>query len=225
MKKLNELEQILQYKFRDMGLLKTALTHSSYANEHHLNHNYDRLELMGDALIEVIVTAWLLNKYPDMAEGALTRLRAKIVCQSSLAETARSLKLDEFVMLGKGEAKIGGSSRDKLMCDLYEAVTGAIYMDGRFSAAKAFVEWSILHDNPAANGFTDYKTTLQEALGAEADELQYNLISATGPDHDKTFEVAIVLHGKTLGRGRGGNKKKAAQSAAAEALTKLNINF
>lgn len=221
MEKLKRLQHEIGYRFRKSELLSEAFTHNSYDHEKHIGKNYQRLEVLGDAVLELVVTEYLLNKYPDMKEGSITKLRASLVCEKALAVKARSLKLNEYVRLGKGE--MTNANRDSLLCDLVESLIGAIYSDGGMVPAKALIHEVILsdHSDPL---FIDYKTQLQEALGARENELRYILIEEHGPDHDKTFIMAAFFDDKEIGRGAGHSRKEAEQQAAAQAIKVLQAD-
>ena len=210
--------------FKNKGLLEQALTHSSYANERKINktENYERLEFLGDAVLELISSEFLFFKNPDMAEGMLTKTRAGLVCEPALAYCARKLGLEEFIRLGKGEDITGGRDRDSIISDVCEAVIGAIYLDGGFKAAKDFIEEFVLSGSEDMALFNDSKTLLQEIIQArEFKSFEYELINESGPDHAKVFEVEAVLDGKTVGYGKGRTKKSAEQQAAFEAIKLL----
>lgn len=218
------LEKKIGYLFKNKGLLEQALTHSSYANERKINktENYERLEFLGDAVLELISSEFLFFKNPDMAEGMLTKTRAGLVCEPALAYCARKLGLEEFIRLGKGEDITGGRDRDSIISDVCEAVIGAIYLDGGFKAAKDFIEEFVLSGSEDMALFNDSKTLLQEIIQArEFKSFEYELINESGPDHAKVFEVEAVLDGKTVGYGKGRTKKSAEQQAAFEAIKLL----
>ena len=222
-KDLNELEKKIGYVFRDKALFKQALTHSSYANEHRhegLKDN-ERLEFLGDAVLEIISSEYLFHNYPDMAEGEMTKLRASIVCEPTLALCARAIKLDTFIRLGKGEELTGGRSRDSIVSDACEAVIGAIYLDGGFANAKEFVNKFILNDLDNKKLFFDSKTILQEVIQGLGKEVDYEFIGEEGPEHNKQFVVAAVVDGLFNIKGTGHTKKSASQNAAYAALIEL----
>lgn len=223
MSKLNQkLEFIIAYEFHYPELLIQALTHSSHINESRLQkiESNERLEFLGDAVLEIITSEYLYHQYPELPEGDLTRIRASMVCESSLAELARTIELGRFLTLGKGEEATGGRDRNSVLADGLEALIGAIYLDGGLEAAREFLSKYIL--NQEEKSFTDFKTQLQELIQKESDlALTYALVSASGPDHKKEF-VMEVWHGdKCLGRGRGNSKKTAQQEAAKQALEGL----
>ena len=219
--KLEELENKLGYHFHDRRLLKHALCHSSYANERHWDRlqNNERLEFLGDAVLELATSEFLYQNYPTMPEGEATRTRASIVCEQTLALCARDLGLGEWLRLGKGEELTGGRDRDSITSDAMEALLGAIYLDGGFANAKEFVHHFILNDIEHKKLFYDSKTILQEQIQSETEEpIHYELVKEEGPDHNKRFTVNVVLGEKVLGSGSGRTKKAAEQEAAYRAL-------
>ena len=221
---LNGLEEAIGYKFKDKGLLKQALTHSSYANEQKINKSgdYERLEFLGDAVLEVVSSEFLFHKYPDLPEGRLTKLRASMVCEPSLAICARDLDLGKYILLGKGEESTGGRGRESITSDVMEAIIGAIFLDGGMEKAKEHINRFILSDLENKVLFYDSKSTLQEVMQGELKkEFEYVLIGESGPEHDKEFEVRVMSGKSELGRGKGRTKKAAEQQAAYEALLKL----
>ena len=204
--KLEELENKLGYHFHDRRLLEHALCHSSYANERHWDKlmNNERLEFLGDAVLELATSEYLYQNYPTMPEGEATRTRASIVCEQTLALCARDLGLGEWLMLGKGEELTGGRDRDSITSDAMEALLGAIYLDGGFANAKEFVHHFILNDIEHKKLFYDSKTILQEQIQSETEEpIHYELVKEEGPDHNKRFTVNVVLGEKVLGSGSG----------------------
>ena len=221
---LNGLEEAIGYKFKDKGLLKQALTHSSYANEQKINKSgdYERLEFLGDAVLEVVSSEFLFHKYPDLPEGRLTKLRASMVCEPSLAICARDLDLGKYILLGKGEESTGGRGRESITSDVMEAIIGAIFLDGGMEKAKEHINRFILSDLENKVLFYDSKSTLQEVMQGELKkEFEYVLIGENGPEHDKEFEDRVMSGKSELGRGKGRTKKAAEQQAAYEALLKL----
>ena len=215
--KCKNLEQVIGYAFHDKTLLSHALTHSSYANERHWDKTKcnERLEFLGDAVLEVISSDFLFHKYPDMSEGEMTKLRASLVCEPSLAYCAEAISLGSYLLLGRGEDMTGGRERPSVVSDAMEAVIGAIYLDGGLANAKEFIYHFILNDIEHKQLFYDSKTILQEMVQAGGqDMLSYELLKEEGPDHNKTFEVRVMLGEKELGRGAGRTKKAAEQLAA-----------
>ena len=218
--KLHEFEEIIGYRFQNISLLRQALTHSSYANEKHFRKNMDneRLEFLGDAVLEIVSSDFLYRNYTELPEGKLTTLRASIVCEPTLALCTEPISLGKFLFLGKGEDLTGGRMRKSILSDALEAVIGAIYLDGGFTNAKEFVERFILTDIEHKKLFYDSKPILQEVVQGEHEELEYALIRETGPDHDKCFEVEVKIDGKSIAGGVGHTKKAAEQEAAYRAL-------
>ncbi len=217
---LKKLEGKIGYEFKDKGLIMQALTHSSFSNEQKINKfkNYERLEFLGDAVLELLSSRFFFETYPDMSEGQMTRLRSSMVCEPALAFCARDLSLGEYILLGKGEEATGGRKRDSIISDVMEAVIGAIYLDGGIEEADKFVRKYILSDLEDKQLFYDSKTILQEKVQKEGKSLTYELVSEDGPDHDKIFVVEAVVDGKTVGKGQGRNKKSAEQQAAYQVL-------
>lgn len=211
------LEKKSGYHFQNPHLLKQAMTHSSYANEHKAKgyHDNERLEFLGDAVLEVVSSEFLFRHYPALPEGDLTKLRASIVCEPTLALCARELDLGDFLLLGKGEEHTGGRKRDSIVSDAMEALIGAIYLDGGFASAKEYIHRFILNDIEHKQLFYDSKTILQEIIQSRQDgELSYEILKEEGPDHNKSFEVSAMLDGQEIGRGIGRTKKSAEQRAA-----------
>lgn len=220
--RFRELEDKIDYHFQEPSLLRHAMCHSSYANERHmgrLNCN-ERLEFLGDAVLELVTSEFLYEKYPKMPEGDATKTRASIVCEQSLAFCARNLSLGKYILLGRGELVSGGRERPSITSDAFEALIGAIYLDGGFTNAKDFIWKFVLNDLEHKQLFFDSKTILQERIQAHFDEqLHYKLIREEGPDHQKTFVVQALLGSKVIGEGQGRTKKAAEQEAAYHALT------
>ena len=224
MSKLQELQNRIGYTFEKEGLLRQALTHSSYANEKHMKKHSDneRLEFLGDAVLEIISSEFLYKEYPDKPEGELTKLRASIVCEPTLALCTKDIALGEYLLLGKGEDQTGGRGRKSILSDALEAVIGAIYLDGGFANAKEFIHKYILTDIEHKQLFYDSKTTLQEIVqGSYDDDVRYELVKEEGPDHNKSFYVHALLGSTVLGEGTGHTKKAAEQQAAYCAIKKL----
>ncbi len=217
---LKELEKKIGYEFTEKRLLGQAVTHSSFSNEQKINKykNYERLEFLGDAVLELLSSQFFFETYPDMSEGEMTRLRSSMVCEPALAFCARDLDLGKYILLGKGEEATGGRKRDSITSDVMEAVLGAIYLDGGLLEADKFVRKFILSDLENKQLFYDSKTLLQEQVQKEGKTLTYELVSESGPDHEKVFVVEAVIDGKTVGRGQGRNKKTAQQQAAYQVL-------
>lgn len=221
---LQELQERIGYVFKNDTLLKQAITHSSFSNEQKINKidNYERLEFLGDAVLELVSSEFLFNENKTMPEGQLTRLRASMVCEPALAYCARDIELDKFILLGKGEEATGGRKRDSITSDVMEAVIGAIYLDGGLEDAKRFINRFVLSDLENKILFLDSKTLLQEEIQKKNGAvLRYELVGETGPDHDKEFTVEAYLNDKLIGKGVGRNKKSAEQQAAYAALLKI----
>lgn len=219
-----QFQEKIGYEFQNQKILTQALTHSSYANEHHLGRLSDneRLEFLGDAVLEVVSSEFLFHKYPKYPEGELTRLRASIVCEPTLAFCTRELELGKYLLLGKGEALTGGRERKSVLSDALEAVIGAVYLDGGFANAKEFIFRFILNDIEHKQLFFDSKTILQEVVQGNAQgELSYRLLSEEGPDHDKKFIVEAVIGEVPYSQGSGKTKKSAEQEAAYHTLLRL----
>lgn len=216
-----ELEKKIGYTFQNRALLKQAVTHSSFANEQKINRqkHYERLEFLGDAVLELVSSDFLFQTHPEMPEGQLTKLRASMVCEPALAYCAKDLTLDGYIQLGKGEEATGGRYRDSIVSDVMEAVIGAIYLDGGMEPARTYIHRFILSDLENKQLFLDSKTNLQEYMQQNLKkEFHYRLVEESGPEHDKVFLVEVVMEEKVLGRGKGRTKKAAEQQAAYEAL-------
>ena len=218
---LEQLEEKIGYQYKNKELLKEALTHSSFANEQKINKgkDYERLEFLGDAVLELISSEFLFRTNSDMPEGKLTRTRASMVCEPALAYCARDLELNQYIRLGKGEEMTGGRFRDSIISDAMEAVIGSLYLDGGFSAAHDFIHKFILSDLENKILFYDAKTVLQEMIQeTPGGSLEYKLLKEEGPDHDKCFWVEAYVNGEALTKGSGRTKKAAEQQAAYEAI-------
>jgi ribonuclease-3 len=216
----------LNYTFNDDSLFKTALTHKSFSYENkEANSDNERLEYLGDAVLELIISEELYRRYPEDTEGQLTRFRAGLVCEQSLAEQAKRINLEHKLRLGKGEERYGGRKKDSLLSDALEALIGAIYLDGGIESAREFV-LSLLNDAIETHNhslLSDYKTHLQEILQKDGGETAvYKIVDETGPDHDKRFTAHVSYNNKLLGAGKGRTKKEAEQKAAFAALNELN---
>ncbi len=225
---LESLQESISYRFGQVKLLAQALTHSSYANEQGSGHN-ERLEFLGDAVLELTVSEELFKRFPDAPEGALTKLRAKLVSMPGLAEMARALSLENYIYLGKGEESQGGRDRDSLLSDAFEALLGAVFLDGGFESAKRVVgklfldHWPEEIETPKSR---DFKSRLQEHTQREHKARPiYRLVGSSGPEHEKLFEVELSLpDGKSL-TARGSSVKKAEQTAARQALEMLGLSY
>ena len=221
---MESFEKLINYSFNNRKLIKQALTHSSFSNERRYDklQNNERLEFLGDAVLELVSSEYIFAAHKEMQEGDLTRLRASMVCEPTLALCAREMNLGEYLLLGKGEAATGGRERDSILSDALEAVIGAIFLDGGFTTAKEFIHSYILNDIEHKKLFFDSKTILQEIIQSESKEpLVYELISEEGPDHNKKFTIAAMLGKEQLSIGVGRTKKAAEQNAAYKAILKL----
>lgn len=221
---IRAFEEKIGYEFKNKTYIQTALTHSSFANEHkEFNYN-ERLEFLGDSVLGLVVSDYLFRARNDLPEGKLTRLRANVVCEESLSVVARKINLGDHLFLGKGEKTSGGSDRDSILADATEAVIAAIYLDGGFDQAKDFI-LSNLRDTIAknidGNIFRDYKTILQEIIQGNNGKISYKLVGESGPDHNKEFEMQVKCGKDTIGIGKGKNKKEAEKEAARDALVKM----
>jgi ribonuclease-3 len=224
-----ELAQRLELAFSDYLLLYRALTHRSYLNEHpEAIEDNERLEFLGDAVLDFLVGAWLYNRFPEMAEGALTRLRSALVRTEQLAYFAQNIGLGNAMRLGRGEAGSGGRQRQALLCATFEALVGAIYLDQGVSAVMDFVKpflESVADQIVASGRILDPKSKLQEWTQARGfGAPTYRTVAANGPDHAKTFEVEVIIRGSIQGHGTGNSKQSAAKAAAQEAMQSLGIN-
>ena len=214
----SELEQALGYTFRDRALLENALRHSSYANENRKEHltSNERLEFLGDSILGFVVADALYRTYPNHPEGDLTRMRAELVCEGALAAVAAQLHLGDYLLLGHGEEHGGGRQRASINADAVESVLAAVYLDGGFAEAKGIIAEAHAPVN------SDFKTMLQELVQREKNQtLRYQLVSESGPDHDKEFRVVVLLNDRVLGEGTGRSKKRAEQAAAEQGLRTL----
>lgn len=223
--KLKELEKKIGYKFQLFDLLCQAMRHSSYANEKHMEKNEcnERLEFLGDAVLELVSSEFLFFENKKMPEGELTRTRASIVCEPSLAFCARELNLGSYLLLGKGEENTGGRYRESLTSDALEALIGAIYLDGGFASAKEFIHRFVLNDLEHKKLFFDSKTILQEIVQGNFNEpIEYTLLKEEGPDHNKSFFISVSIGNEVYGNGKGRTKKAAEQEAAYQAILELH---
>jgi ribonuclease-3 len=221
-RRIEDLEKRLDHRFRDRSLLMTALTHPSYGSDHR-QPDYQRLEFLGDAVIELVVSQMLFARHPHMKEGLLTRLRASMVREETISEIARGLMLGPLIRLSRCELRTGGAEKSSILCDVCEAVVAAVYLDGGFDAARELVERLMTPRLPGLDedGLDD-KSRLQEALQSDGfPSPEYQLTGQTGPDHDPLFSVCVTLEGKILGEGSGHSKRAAQQVAAREALETL----
>ena len=222
---IKDLETAIGYRFRNIQLLHNALTHSSYANErwHNSLLSNERLEFLGDSVLGMLVAEYLYRNFPDRPEGELTRMRADMVCEQTLAAAANKIGIGEHLMLGHGEERLGGRNRNSILADAMESVIAACFLDGGIQAALKVVQQFILVEVPVTKLHNvDYKTQLQELVQQKKNqELSYALVGESGPDHDKKFDVEVSLNGSVVGSGSGSSKKRAEQNAAASAIEKL----
>ncbi len=222
---LIELQGKIGYTFKNVKLLRQALTHSSFANQQKINPqgDYERLEFLGDAVLELVSSEFLYKENPNKSEGQLTKTRASMVCEPALAYCAKDIELNSYILLGRGEETTGGRKRDSIISDVMEAVIGAIYLDSGIDEAKKFIYRFILSDLENKILFFDSKTILQEEIqkNGTAAQLSYELVGESGPEHDKEFSVKAYLNGEEIGAGKGHTKKAAQQQAAYEALLKI----
>ena len=218
---LVELEQKIKYEFKNKELLKKALTHTSYAYERNEESN-EKLEFLGDSILEFVSSEYLYLKFPKLKEGEMTKVRATVVCEKSLYKVAKKLDFGRFIYLGRSELASGGNDRPAILADSVEAVIAAIYLDGGIEPAKKFIIENLSDEIEIASknvGLKDYKTVLQEKLQIHGDvKIEYIIISEKGPDHDKTFEAQVSCNNKKLATGTGKTKKQAEMNAAEKAL-------
>ena len=218
-------QQKYNVHFENEQLLKQAFTHTSYANEHRKENIQDneRLEFLGDAVLELAVSQYLYRTYPDMSEGKLTKFRANIVCEPSLHTFSMHLGMDQFVLIGKGEEATGGRSRPSLLADVFEAFIGALYLDQGFDAALTFLTDHVFPtiEPGAFSHAMDYKSALQEFVQKKGQQVSYQIIDEIGPDHDRQFVAACFIENRHCGEGKGRSKKEAEQRAAERCLSAL----
>ena len=222
---IKDLETAIGYRFHNISLLQNALTHSSYANErwHNSLLSNERLEFLGDSILGMLVAEYLYRNFPDRPEGELTRMRADMVCEKTLAAVANSIHLGDHLLLGHGEEQGGGRTRDSILADAVESVIAASFLDGGMEAALQFIRRFILVQVPVTKLHNaDYKTQLQELVQQKRNQvLSYQLVGESGPDHDKHFDVDVTLNGAVIGSGQGSSKKRAEQDAARNAIAAL----
>lgn len=220
--RLGQLEEKIGYCFQNKMLLRQALTHSSFSNEQKINRypDYERLEFLGDAVLELVSSDFIFHENPHMSEGELTKRRSSMVCEPALAFCARQIGLERYILLGKGEEATGGRKRDSIVSDVMEAVIGAVYLDSGIDEARKYIERFVLSDLEHKQLFYDAKTILQEEVQRENCSVRYELIREEGPEHDKKFVVEVLVGDRKAGTGTGHSKKAAEQQAAYAALLK-----
>lgn len=224
---MRELEEALGYRFKNEALLREALRHSSYANEHRGDEavSNERLEFLGDSVLGFVTAEFLFREHPDAPEGELTRIRARLVCEGSLYEIAKRIGLGRYLCLGHGEEAGGGRERPSILADATEAVIAAVYLDGGIEPASALIHRVLLNEvteERMVERRRDYKTALQEFVQRSPNQaLRYQLTGESGPDHDKTFTISVLLNGAFAGEGSGRSKKEAEQMAARDALERM----
>ena len=221
---ISKFEQLIGYTFKNKDLIIQAFTHSSFVNEQKINKkpDYERLEFLGDAVLEMISSAFLFKKYPDKKEGEMSKIRASLVCEPALAFDSEQLELKNYIQLGKGEEATGGRNKDSIISDVMEAVIGALFLDGGIDEAKKFIDNYVLTNADSMQMFSDSKSILQELVQGESlGEIRYEICGESGPEHDKIFEVRVYVGDKNMGEGTGKTKKAAEQKAAYQALLVL----
>lgn len=225
---MDKLEEKIGYRFRDRGLLLTALTHSSYANERHDDALpcYERLEFLGDSILGLVTADFLYHHEPPLPEGSMTRLRAELVCEQALHKVALELGIPPYMRLGRGEEHTGGRQRASVLADMVEAIIAALYLDSGLDEARRFVMEKVLKDAEISETHRskDFKTELQELVQRRPNQvIRYELVGESGPDHDKTFSFRVSINGVAAGEGSGRSKKEAEQMAAFHALEALQV--
>ena len=222
---MEKLEEKINYSFKNRALLEEALTHSSYANDNQLKINNERMEFLGDAVLSLVSAQFLYEKFPDLPEGDLSKIRSSLVCTRSLSDFAREIDLGRYLKLGRGEMKTGGSNRDSNLENAFEALIAAVYLDGGMEQAKKHILHFLDREIDTSHiGVKDYKTTLQEIIQKNKDEtLNYVIVREDGPAHDRVFEAQVLVNSNVVGVGVGRSKKQAEQEAAREALELMGI--
>jgi ribonuclease-3 len=221
---IRRFENSIGYTFKDKALITQAFTHSSFVNEQKINKkpDYERLEFLGDAVLEMISSAYLFRKYPDKKEGEMSKMRACLVCEGALAYDSQALDIKKYIQLGKGEEATGGRNKESIIADIMEAIIGALYLDGGIQESKRFIDSYVLSNTEAVQMFVDSKTVLQEIVqGENLGDIRYEICGESGPEHDKIFEVRVFVGDKNLGEGAGKTKKAAEQQAAYKAVLVL----
>ena len=221
---ISRFEKQIDYTFRDKALLYQAFTHSSFVNEQKINKkpDYERLEFLGDAVLEMISSAFLFRSFPDKKEGEMSKIRATLVCEGALAYDAETLRIREYIQFGKGEEATGGRNKESIIADVMEAVIGALFLDGGIDQARRFIDSYVLSNIDAVQMFVDSKSLLQEmAQGQNLGPVRYEICGESGPEHDKIFEVRVFVGERNMGEGTGKTKKAAEQKAAYKAVLVL----
>ncbi|MCR4781147.1 MAG: ribonuclease III [Lachnospiraceae bacterium] len=224
---ISELEKTIGYSFKNKSLITQAMTHSSYANTHHMKKHSDneRLEFLGDAVLEVVSSEFLYDKFPDYDEGSLSKLRASLVCEPTLSYCTEEIDLEKYILLSDGEEKTGGRKRKSIRSDAMEALIGALFLDGGMEVSKSFILKYILTDIEHKRLYHDCKTALQEVVQSMHKTLHYELVGEEGPDHMKTFYVNALVDDEIIGQGKGNSKKSAEQEAAFQGMKLLKKNI
>ncbi len=218
-------EEVLGYKFKNLDYLDVAFTHKSYVNESKEDIiSYERYEFLGDAILQFIVSKELFLRYPDKSEGELTKLRASLVCEYTLSQITRDFGFGDYLYLSHGEEMTGGKNRSSILCDLFESVLGAIYLDGGIEEAEKYVQKFLLTDIEHKSTFYDAKSILQEYVQSKGGKIEYRLVDTTGPEHNRTYESVVTIDGVDYEKGAGHTKKMAEQVAAHRTIIKLNFD-
>ena len=217
--KFKKIANKLNFNYKNIDLYYEAFVHPSFANEHRLDFHYERMEFLGDAVLELVVSQYLFDHYKEKTEGELTKLRASLVCEATLSQCAKEMGISDYLLLSKGEELTGGRQRESILCDVFEAVLGAIYLDGGLNVAKKHVERFLMTDIEEKQLFYDAKTILQEKMQKDGNKVCYELVEERGPQHSKEFKVHAVIDGTVVGEGIGKTKKAAEQMAAYHTLT------
>ena len=221
---ITKFENSIGYTFRDKALIYQAFTHSSFVNEQKINKrpDYERLEFLGDAVLEMISSAYLFRSFPEKKEGEMSKMRATLVCEGALAYDAEALRIREYIQFGKGEEATGGRNKESIIADVMEAVIGALFLDGGIEESKRFIDTYVLSNIDAVQMFVDSKSLLQEiAQGENLGTVRYEICGESGPEHDKIFEVRVFVGDRNMGEGTGKTKKAAEQNAAYKAVLVL----
>ncbi|MBR4669947.1 MAG: ribonuclease III [Butyrivibrio sp.] len=221
---ISKFEGLIGYTFKNKDLLIQAFTHSSFVNEQRINKkpDYERLEFLGDAVLEMVSSEFLFKTYPDKKEGEMSKLRASLVCEPALSFDAEHLDIKSYIQLGKGEEHTGGRNKDSIIADVMEAVIGALFLDGGLQEAKRFIDKYILSNTESLEKYRDSKSQLQELVQSmKHKEIRYEICGEDGPEHDKIFKVRVYVADKIMGEGTGKTKKAAEQNAAYQAILVL----